>query len=119
MQRRLAVVGSRSFSDRSMMRAAVESADPTVIVSGGADGADTLAREIASELEIPVDEFLPDWDAHGSDAGFLRNQQIVDHADAMVAFFGPDGETPGTVDLIERARHKGIPVEIQRQAPGP
>lgn len=114
---RLAVVGSRTFSDRAMMREAIESAAPSVVVSGGADGADTLAREIGIELGLPVEEFLPDWEAHGPEAGFRRNQQIVDHSEAMIAFFAPGPETPGTVDLIERADRKGIPVSVHRQAP--
>lgn len=45
-------------------------------------------------------------------AGFRRNSDMVERADALIAFW--DGESSGTEDSIEKAREDGIPVQIIR-----
>ena len=111
---RLAVVGSRSFSnqsrafhilDRFAARFAVD-----LIVSGGARGADTLAASWANARRVPTRVHLPDWSRHGRHAGFLRNQLIVAGADALIAFW--DGHSLGTAHSIRLARERNIPVYV-------
>jgi len=120
---RLAVVGSRDFTNHLLMRSRVDDIDAggwiEAIVSGGAAGADSLAPIIAQGLEVPCTVHKPEWDKHGKAAGFIRNQAIVDDADAVAAFFGPGPETKGTQDTIRRARKARKPVHIyyQREAP--
>ena len=108
----MAVVGSRNFTDYELVRQWVQMNVPDMVVSGGARGADTIAADVADELDIPVTVYRPEWNRHGKSAAFIRNQQIVDAATEMAAFFGPSGPTPGTSDAIERAQAKGIPVHI-------
>jgi hypothetical protein len=50
------------------------------------------------------------WDKYGKRAGYLRNQDIVDDADAMVAFLAPHSR--GTKNSVGLANKKGIPVHI-------
>ncbi len=109
---RLAIVGSRNFTDPERLSRTVDKVqgDITLIVSGGARGADTLAEYYAKKKSIPYLIFPADWDKHGKKAGILRNQDIVDNADAMIAFLAP--ESKGTRDSIKRAQKKGIPVHI-------
>lgn len=109
---KLAVVGSRSFSDFQILSGFLDKIAPRVsaIVTGDAKGADRLAARWARERGIPTIVFRADWARHGRAAGPIRNQEIVDAADAMVAFW--DGTSRGTKDAIQRARKKGIPVEI-------
>ena len=64
------------------------------IVSGGANGADKLGAKFAKDFDIKLTEFIPDWDKYGKRAGFLRNEQIVQAADEIVAFW--DGISKGT-----------------------
>jgi hypothetical protein len=108
----LAIVGSRNFTDPERLSRIVDKVqgDITLIVSGGARGADTLAEYYAKKKAIPYLIFPADWDKHGKKAGILRNQDIVDNADAMIAFLAP--ESKGTRDSIKRAQKKGIPVHI-------
>lgn len=61
---------------------------------------------------IRYEVFRADWDKHGKAAGPIRNQEMLDNgkADALVAFW--DGKSPGTKDMIRRAKRKGIKVKV-------
>ena len=86
---------------------------PTLIIQGAARGADTLAKVAAIYLGIPWQSFPADWDAHGKKAGPIRNQQMLDEKPDLVIAFHPDtGCTPGTLDMISRARAAGVPVRV-------
>lgn len=108
---RVAIVGSRGFKDLDRVRAYVGFLLPQdTVVSGGARGVDSTAEEEARRRGIKVTIFLPDWKAHGKRAGFLRNQDIVNEADRVVAFW--DGTSRGTANTIELARRADKPVEV-------
>lgn len=82
------------------------------VVSGGASGADSLARE-ACGTTIPFKEILP---APGP-APFWqrakeRNQRIVDKVGMLIAIYASGPLSPGTSDTVARARAKGIPVHV-------
>lgn len=104
---RMAVVGSRSFKDYLMVERALQSMKDGIkqIVSGGAEGADKLAEEYAAKNKIPIQIYPPDWQGYGKSAAFIRNQQIVDNSDRMVAFW--DGKSSGTLDAIKRSVQAG------------
>lgn len=80
-----------------------------VVRSGGAPGADTIAAEIADELGLEKDIKSADWDRLGMVAGLARNGQVVD-VDEVVAFL--DGSSSGSMDAIQKANARGIPVTI-------
>lgn len=119
------IVGSRTFTDLSLMKGAVsvyvELGIPLTVVSGGAAGADTLAREVAAWLGAPLIEHLPDTSAYGwPGAAFERNTLIVRDSEEILAFFGP-GEPPsmnrsGTMDTVRKAMKKRIPVHLYFQS---
>lgn len=112
---KLAIVGSRGFSDFESLKNVIDAEkDVELIVSGGAKGADSLAERYASERGIPVKIFLPDWDTHGKQAGFIRNQDIVRACDKLIAFW--DGDSRGTSHSIHLARSLGKPVKVIRYA---
>ena len=101
---KIAVVGSRTFNDYNTMVDAVSGFAENLdeIISGGANGADALAKKLAEDLEVGYTEFPADWNKNGKVAGFIRNQQIVDASDFIIAFW--DGESNGTKDTIDKAR---------------
>jgi len=109
---RLAVVGSRSFDNKARLAEVLAEYSPSEIISGGAQGADTLAAEWAREHAIPVREFLPDYARYGRAAPLKRNVLIVDNADLLIAFW--DGSSRGTKHTIDRAQEKGVKVRIER-----
>ncbi len=97
----LAVVGSRGFDDYQLMCDTLSQYSITKIISGGAKGADSLASKYAKEHNIELVEFIPDWKNLGVKAGFIRNKDIVDNSDFVIAFW--DSYSNGTRDSIKYA----------------
>jgi hypothetical protein len=83
---------------------------PTEIVSGKARGVDTMGEQWAKENDVPIKEFPADWKNLGRKAGTLRNCQMGDYADALVAVW--DGSSRGTTHMIKYAREKGLKVHV-------
>jgi hypothetical protein len=110
---RLAIVGSRDYPNLDEVRQFVDSLpNNTVVVSGGAGGVDTAAEEAARKRGLGVIIFPALWGAYGRGAGFIRNKQIVETADEVVAFWHNNSRgTAHTVGLAEKA---GKPVKIIR-----
>lgn len=107
---KLAVIGSRSFTDYDQLKTLLKDHGITEIISGGASGADFLAERFAREHHLKLTVFRPDWDTHGRAAGIIRNRTIVDVADAVVAFW--DGASRGTAFTIKYAQAQNKPIEI-------
>ena len=85
---------------------------PDAIVSGGAKGADTFAREFAIKKGIRLIEHLPDYNKYGRAAPLVRNKLIIDDCDKVLAFW--DGKSRGTKQTLDYAESKGKPVKIIR-----
>lgn len=108
MNKILAIVGSRSCPTLDI--ASFLPFIPTTIVSGGAKGADTLAKGYARDNNIPLTEYLPNYKAYGRQAPILRNIQIVENCDFLIAFW--DGISRGTKFTIDYARKRGVPLQV-------
>ena len=105
---RVAIVGSRNVKD--IVIGAYMPDDVTEIVSGGAKGVDTLAKEYAEKYSIKYTEFLPDYSAYGRAAPLRRNDEIIAYADEILAFW--DGKSRGTAYMINNAKKQGKPVSV-------
>lgn len=110
---RVLVCGGRSFADMDAMCAALDrivlsKAGLSVIIHGGASGADALAAQYAESEGANVAVYPADWKTHGRAAGPIRNQQMLDEGkpDLVLAF--PGGR--GTADMVRRAKAAGVPV---------
>lgn len=114
---KLAVIGSRSFTDRARLYSVLGAVKTPVncIVSGGAVGADRMAEEWANERNIETQIFYPDYKAYERRAPLVRNELIVRESDALLAFW--DGESRGTKFTIDYAQRNGRAVKIIRFAP--
>ncbi len=116
MSEKVAIVGSRQFGERAAeVRQQIadyiaELPRGDEIVTGGALGADAWAEFFAKRDSRPVHVFPADWQRYGRRAGAVRNKQIVDAADRVVAFW--DGKSPGTKITIDMATRAGKPVEV-------
>lgn len=100
---KLAVIGSRGVLDYDIRR--FIPINTVIIISGGAKGIDTIAEEYASENGIHTVIIKPDYAKYGRNATLVRNRQIVDMADVVLAFW--DGESHGTKFTIDYARQQG------------
>lgn len=108
---KIAIVGSRKFQPIDLVDDVVELVGPCTVVSGGAHGVDKRAEMIARELKYPEPVVIkPDWKTHGKKAGHLRNSDIVDAADIVVAFW--DGSSRGTNDSIRKAKRAKKPLLV-------
>ena len=114
---KLAIVGSRTFCDYQMMvdyisyiTQAEHLAAITLIISGGARGADDLAVHYAREHSIPYTLILPEWDRYGRSAGIIRNRLIIDSCDVCIAFW--DQQSRGTEFDIRYCSQIGRPCYV-------
>lgn len=73
----------------------------TEVVSGGATGADFWGQVWARMNSIPLIIFEADWVKYGKPAGPMRNEQMAQYADAVVAF--PGGR--GTANMLKLAKN--------------
>lgn len=116
---RIILTGSREFTDRDLIAAALreaanklsaDDAASVTLITGGARGADRLAADIARDLGWSVETHPADW-SYGKTGGFRRNQQMVDAgADVCIALFVEGLACNGTKDCSRRARRAGITV---------
>jgi hypothetical protein len=107
---RVIIAGNRSIRDDAMVRSAIEASGFLIseIVSGGSNGVDESAERIAERDGIPLVRFPADWDKYGKKAGPIRNREMADYADALIAVW--DGKSRGTLHMIETMRKAGKPV---------
>ncbi len=108
---RVAVVGSRSYSDLQSVRDFVGYLpQKCTLVSGGAWGVDKAGECGAKLRNMKTDIYLPDWDKYGKTAGVLRNRKIVENSDFVVAFWKTGSK--GTESTIQIAKELGKPLCI-------
>ena len=105
---KVAVIGSRNLTVRNLKN--YLPGEVTEIVSGGARGIDTCAKNYAFENNLKLKEFLPEYDLYGRSAPLKRNIQIIDYADLVLAFW--DSESHGTKYVIDQCKKRGKKVKI-------
>lgn len=111
---RLLVFGGRDYSNAARVEHilyAVHAKRPiTLIIEGGAKGADRLARQWAIANYIPFVTEEADWSQHGAAAGPLRNAAMLEKhkPDGAVAF--PGGR--GTADMKAKCEAAGVKLMI-------
>ena len=99
---KIAIVGSRGIEVKNISDY-ISAEDE--IVSGGAKGVDSCAKEYARKNALKITEFLPEYDKYGRAAPIVRNKEIVNYADRVIAFW--DGKSKGTLSVIEYAKKVG------------
>ena len=107
---KVAIIGSRSVQVQNFDDYIPK--DCTEIVSGGAAGVDRCAAAYAAAHGLPLTEFLPQYDRYGRGAPIVRNKQIVDYADTVLAFW--DGVSRGTLSVINYCEQTGTPCRVIR-----
>lgn len=109
---RVIVCGGRSYENWRAVSEVLKEIKPTVLIQGGAPGADRLAQKWADHNGVPVVTYPANWRV-GKKGGPMRNAFMLSDSrpDAVVAF--PGGA--GTADMVRKAEEAGIPV--RRYAP--
>lgn len=112
---RVIVAGSCTITDYLAVKNAIESSGMEIqeLVSGGTRGVDSLGELYAREHGIPIRLFPADWDKFGKSAGYRRNEQMAEYADALIAIWAG---SKGTAHTIEIAKRHGLPCVWTRGA---
>ena len=105
---KVAVIGSRGLNVSNLGDYLPQ--DTTEIISGGAKGIDSCAREYALAHGIKLTEFLPEYEKYGRAAPLKRNITIIENADLVLAFW--DGRSKGTRFVIDNCRKMGVQVRV-------
>jgi len=110
------IAGSRSVDNFHLVCKAVEESgfadEITEVVSGGAMGVDKLGERIAKKFGFHLKIFPADWKKYDKAAGMIRNKQMAEYADALIACVY--NASPGTSNMIELAKDKGLKVFVYR-----
>lgn len=114
---RVIIAGSSLFDDRELFTTKCDyyleqkmKSHNVVILSGTSMCTAQLINEYASEHSLLVEPHEADWDKYGKDAGIRSNEEMLNNADALIAFW--DGKGWNTGALIKAAKAKGIKVAV-------
>ena len=108
------IAGGRNFNDYKLLRKfcdkVLSKQTKIEIISGTAKGADKLGEKYANEKEFPITQFPANWNRYGKSAGYKRNMEMAEYADALIAFW--DGKSKGTKHMIDIAKANNLKVRI-------
>lgn len=117
--KRVIIAGGRDYQDKGVLDKVMSSLFdipvrpklPQIeVVCGVARGADEAGANWAGRHGAELMMFPADWVRHGRSAGHIRNSQMADYADCLVAMW--DGESRGTAHMIKDAKKKGLEVYV-------
>jgi hypothetical protein len=109
---RILVTGGREFTNQSLVYEKLKERGASVVIHGGAVGADTCANNYAKEFGLPCLKVEANWDYYGKKAGPIRNQWLLDHCNPEIVLAFPDPNSRGTWHMVKIAREAGIEPNI-------
>lgn len=112
---KVVIAGSRVITDYTALQYAIAQNDFSIteVVSGCARGVDKLGERWAIEHSIQIHKFPADWGRFGRAAGKYRNADMADYADAAIILW--DGESKGTLDMIDKMRRARKRCEVYNE----
>ncbi len=108
MLMKLLIVGSRSITEFDLE--GYVSSETDMIISGGANGIDTLAELYADKHRISKIIIRPEYEKYGRAAPLKRNEAMVDMCDEVLVIW--DGVSKGTKYTVDYAAKHGKKVTI-------
>lgn len=109
---RAIICGGRDYKDQErafMLLSQFHKTTPiTLVIEGGAEGADRQGRFWAKGRGIPCMTFDAQWGYYGKAGGPVRNQWMLEFGNAEILIALPGGT--GTENMKNQARQAGIPV---------
>ena len=109
------IAGGRDFTNATVMATVLNNLqdvdhaieiEKLTLICGMARGADITAYGLFKEAGLPIEEYPADWNQYGKQAGFIRNTQMANVADMVIAFW--DGKSRGTAHMIDTARKHNL-----------
>ena len=105
---KLLVVGSRSITEFDLSPYITDDVD--TVISGGAEGIDSLAEQYADLHRLSKYILRPRYDLYGRAAPLKRNEQMIDMADAVLVIW--DGKSKGTQYTIRYTKKINKPITV-------
>ena len=110
---RVIICGSRHWKDPAPIARLIQALPPnTVVITGGASGADTLAHQLAQQRGLRTEVYPAQWATEGRRAGPLRNQRMLDSGVSAVYAFRLSGPSAGTDHMVRIAQAAHVPVRV-------
>jgi hypothetical protein len=108
------ICGSRAIGDYGELTRAIANSgfNVTTVLSGGARGVDRMGEVWARANNRLLLLFPADWRTYGKRAGYVRNEQMAEEAEAVIALW--DGASRGTKHMIDTARAMGLSVYVHK-----
>jgi len=115
---RIIIAGSRNYDDYETLERicneVIEKLDidksKIVINCGKATGADTLGEQFAREYGLAIHYYKADWKLYGHCAGPIRNKEMAENGDVLIAF--PLGDSKGTLNMVKEAMKLKLKVYV-------
>jgi hypothetical protein len=109
-ENRVLVCGGRNYDDKGRLYIALDRLfpSPTLIIHGGANGADALAGQWCVDRDVACAPYYAAWETYGAGAGPMRNQRMLDEGKPHLVLAFPGGR--GTADMVRRAKAAGVRV---------
>jgi len=117
---KLGVIGTRLVKDKELIKAIItyyiKKHKPLTVISGGAEGVDSIAEEVTHFLDIPFIAYLPEGNKWGDFE--KRNKQIAEECDMLLVIRYSESKTYGsgwTRDYAMKIGRKVISIEIEER----
>lgn len=113
---KLLITGSRKLTNYETVKRAIQELETreglkiTMLLHGGAKGADTLAENWAAEKGIKTQVIKPNYEEHGKAAPLIRNKELVKLADITLALYATETRTGGTGHTASETIKVGKPL---------
>tara|TARA_B110000037_G_C17126808_1_gene508493 strand:- start:1814 stop:2206 length:393 start_codon:yes stop_codon:yes gene_type:complete len=123
---KVAIIGSRSFTNYSFLRTHLINEDIKEIIISDSPGIDSLAERYAIDEQIPTTRFIAKWDnlsqpgaviktnkwgnKYDSNAGFRRDESIIKSVDKIIVFW--DSKSPGILNSMKKAKTLGKKIKL-------
>lgn len=108
---RVLICGSRNWDDPKPIRLVISSLPKdTIVIEGGARGADTIAANLAREYGLVVEEYRAEWSKHPRAAGPIRNRRMLTEGkpEVVYAFYVNKASSRGTANMVMQAKNAGL-----------
>lgn len=113
---KLIIAGSRSIANPNIIEEAIHNSgwrnEIIEVVSGCANGVDKLGEMWAEKNNILIKRFPANWQKYGRKAGSLRNKQMAEYGDKLIAIW--DGNSTGTIDMVKQMKTAEKPAYLHK-----
>lgn len=114
---RVIVAGSRSFNNYDLFKEKCDyylsvkrNTHNIIILCGTSRTIADFIHKYSYDRSIVIEPYDADWKRYGQDAGYKSNEEMINHADALIAFWDGSGTMTGA--LINSAKEKGLKIAI-------